>query len=480
MDESDVYSREALEAHRAGEIFIHHVDEAGIGYSTGVDVGELQEAQGRARSLSEYLHNVVEAVKKIEGEWAHRVTLHGLDLGAREWLDGERGGEAAAAVGDFVSELNRLRFNVSLSLNEENRSYGFSRVLADQLEAHAAQSRMAPAIVYNVTDNTDLAEEPHRRYVSHAYRYGNVEFVGTLRELGGQSLTGYVLGDTRNGGRLGVVTLNLPRIGYEARNEEDFYGRLGALTQLTVEALEQKRRAVEESIEDGRLPYTGQLQGSLEGHHSAIAVAGLNEALVNLIDAGVGHVAGKAVTYKVLEFLRDQVLEARETYRHSYSLEAYPSAEAGAFFADEDRRLYSDAFTQGEGAPYYTAASELPPSHGDDLWQALEHQKRLQIIYSGGTMMEVHLRKGIPYRDECGLLVKRIMQRGFADVKVSPVFSLCPVHGYIYGEVEVCPTCGQDARAYVWVDGQARPLDTLNEGLKEAHRQRVFHDVKAM
>lgn len=479
MDESDVYSHEALEAHRAGELFIHHVDEAGIGYSTGIDVGELQEAQGRPRTLSEYLHNVMEAVKNLQGDWAHRVTLHGLDPGAREWLDGESEAEAAA-VGDFVSELNRLRLNVSLSLNEENRSYGFARALAPQLEANATQGRMAPSIVYNVTDDTDLAEEPHSRYVSHAYRYGNVEFIGTLRELGGQSLTGYVLGDRLNGGRLGVVTLNLPRVGYEARNEEDFYGRLGALTQLAVEALEQKRRAVEESIEDGRMPYTAELQGSLQSHHSTIAVAGLNEALMNLIDAGVGHVAGKAVTYKVLEFLRDQVIEAEETHGHPYSLEAYPSAEAGSFFADEDRRLHSDAFTQGEAAPYYTAASELPPDHGDDLWQALEHQKRLQIIYSGGTMLEVHLSRGITYRDECGLLVKRIMQHGFADVKVSPVFSLCPVHGYIYGEAETCPKCSRDAEAYVWVDGQARPLDTLNEGLKEAHRQRVFHDVKAM
>jgi len=479
MDESDVYSREALEAHRAGELFIHHVDEAGIGYSTGIDVCELQEDQGQSHILNEYLHNVLEAVKKLEGEWAHRVTLHGLDLGTRNWFDGERE-EEEAAVGSFISELNGLQFNVSLSLNKENHSYGFSRVLAEQLKASAAQGRMAPAIMYNVTDDTDLAEEPHRRYVSHAYRYGNVEFIGTLRELGGQSLTGYVLGDPRNDGRLGVVTLNLPRVGYEARNEEDFYGRLGALTQLAVEALEQNRRAVEESIEDGRMPYTAKLQGSLQGHHSAIAVAGLNEALVNLIDAGVDHVAGKAVAYKVLEFLRDQVIEAEETHGQPYSLEAYPSAEAGAFFADEDRRLHSDTFTQGEAAPYYTAASELPPSHGDDLWQALEHQKRLQIIYSGGTMMEVHLRRGIPYRDECGLLVKRIMQQGFADVKVSPVFSLCSVHGYIYSGAEVCPTCGQDARVFVWVDGQAHPLDTLNEGLKEAHRQRVFHDVKAM
>jgi hypothetical protein len=479
MDESNVYSREALEAHRAGEIFIHHVDDAGIGYSTGIDVGELQEAQSRAHTLSEYLHSVVEAVKKLEGEWAHRVTLHGLDLSAREWFNGERE-EEEEAIGDFISELNGLRLNVSLSLNEENHSYGFSLALADRLEAHATQGRIAPTIIYNVTDDTDLAEEPHRRYVSHAYRYGNVEFIGTLRELGGQSLTGYVLGDPRNGGRLGEVTLNLPRVGYEARNEEDFYSRLGALTQLAVEALEQNRRAVEESIEDRRMPYTARLQGSLEGHYSAIAVAGLNEALVNIIDAGVDHVAGKAVAYKVLEFLRDQVIEAQETHGHPYSLEAYPSAEAGAFFADEDRRLHEDMFTQGEVAPYYTVGSELPPSHGDDLWQALEHQKRLQIIYSGGTMMEAHLRRGIPYRDECGLLVKRIMQQGFADVKVSPVFSLCPVHGYIYGEAETCPTCGRDAKVYVWVDGQARPLDTLNEGLKEAHRQRVFHDVKAM
>jgi ribonucleoside-triphosphate reductase len=315
--------------------------------------------------------------------------------------------------------------------------------------------------------------------VSLAYKYGNVEFAGNLTGLGRKSPSGYVLGDPAGGGRLGVATLNLPRLGHEARNEEDFFDRLGALLENAVDALESRRRAVEESLEAGRLPETRRVQGSVEGHRSAITLAGMNEALMSVIDAGVGHVAGKAVTYKVLEFISGRLEEARAEHSHNFSLESYPCVEAGAVLAAMDRQLYGDSYAQGENAPYYTAASELPPGHGDDLWQALDHQKRLHAIYGGATMLEVHLRRGIPLRDECGLLVERIMGQGFGEVKVSPLFSLCPEHGYISGEVYACPVCGRETAAYTWVDGRPRPLGQVSEGLKEAHRQRVSHDVKS-
>ena len=477
MDEADVFTPSVLAAHRAGDMFIHHLDKAWVGYSTGIDVGEPGVVDD-AGSLGKYLSSVVSTVKGLGDEWAQRITIHGLDKGASRWLT-EEDGRAREAVEGFASELNGLGPGITLSLNYHEQSSTFARLLVKELEKGLNQGRMAPAILYNLESGTDLTVEPHRGYVSLAYRYGNVEFAGNLTGQGRQSPTGYVLGDPAEGGRLSVVTLNLPRLGHEARNEEDFYDRLGDLMETAVEALDSKRRTLEELLESGGLPETSRIHGSIDGHRSTITVVGMNEATLNLIDAGVGHVAGKAVTYKVLEYISERVQEARKEHDHPLSFESYPCVEAGAKLAVMDRERFGDTYTQWEGAPYYTAASELPPGHGDDLWQALEHQKRLQAIYEGGTMFEVHLRRGIPYRDECGLLTRRIMGQGFGEVKASPVFSLCPEHGYLYGEAHSCPTCGHESTTYTWVDGQLRPLGTLSEGLKEAHRQRVSHDVKS-
>lgn len=474
MDEADVFSPEALEAHRGGGIFIHLLEKSRLGYSTGVDLGRLDDA-ARRNTLDDYLAEVTDAVKRLRGEWAHSVTLHGLEAGIAEVL-GEAGytdDPTRESLSSFINELNQTRFRVTLSLNETGEPHTFKQVLADQLEASASQGHMYTSVAYNVPSDTDLSKEPHKGYVSLAFKHGNVEFQGEtpIKRTG-------ILGDPWDGGRLGVVTLNLPRLGYEARNEEDFYARLGRLTELAVEALEDKRRAVEEFLEAGYLPYTKQLNGSLEGHASAVTLAGVNEAVMNLIDAGVSHVAGKAVTYKVLEFMWGQLREAQSTTGHPYSLDAYPCMEAGVVFAAEDRRL-DDIFTQGESSPYYTAAAELPPSHSNDLWWAMDHLKKMQSIFTGGTTQEVHLREGLEYRDECGVLIKRIMRQGYPNVKPSPLFSLCPNHGYIPGEAEKCPGCGEPPTVYTWVDGYPRALVLLSDGLKEAHRQRVNHDVKS-
>jgi hypothetical protein len=474
MDEVDVFSPEALEAHRGGSIFIHQMEKSRLGYSTGLDLNRLGATRGD--TLDDYLAAVTDAVKKFRGEWAHRVTLHGLEGGVVDVLAeaGYTEDQVRESLTSFLYELSLTRFQVTLALNETAEPYGFKQVIAELLEASASRGQMNICVAYNVAGDTDLSKEPHRRYVSLAFKYGNVEFQGwtPVKRTG-------VLGDPNGGGRLGVVTLNLPRIGYEARNEEDFYARLGSLTGLVVEALENKRRAVEEFLEAGYLPYTKQMLGSLEGHASVVTLAGVNEAVMNLIDADVSHVAGKAVTYKVLEFILGQLREAQSITGHPYSMEAYPCMEAGVVFAAEDRRQHDDIFTQGEGSPYYTAAAELPPSHGDDLWQAMDHLKKIQSIFTGGTAQEIHLKEGVRYRDECGLLVKRIMVQGYPNVKVSPVFSVCPEHGYIPGEADTCPECDEQPTVYTWVDGYPRARVLLSDGLKEAHRQRVSHDVKS-
>ena len=474
LDEEEVYSSEALEAHRVGSIFIHKLDRPFQGYSTGVDLEGLGD-QSDWGTLDRYLAYVADIVNGLRREWVHRVTLYGLEASLARVINkaGYTEDQIRRSFASFIHELDHKEFHVTLSLNNTRELHISKQVLAETLEAEASIGRINVSTIYSVADDTELSKEPHSRFVSLACRYGNVEFQGETPTM----RTG-VLGDPTAGGRLGIVTLNLPRLGYEARNEEDFYVRLDDLIGLAVEALEDKRRAMEKLLGDGRLPNTGQILVSLSGHVSVVTLSGVNEAIKNLIDADISQIAGKAVAYKVLEFTLKQLQEAQRTTGHCYSLEAYPSMEAGVFFAAEDRRLHNDIYTQGKNTAYYTAAADLP-SFSDDLWGTMEHLKRIQSIFSGGTTQEVHLEEGLSYRDECGLLVKRIMGQGYPNVKFSPVFSVCPNHGYISGEAQTCPLCSEQLSVYSWVDGYPRNLSLLSDGLKEAHRQRVSHDVKS-
>jgi ribonucleoside-triphosphate reductase len=329
------------------------------------------------------------------------------------------------------------------------------------------------------------------RYVALSYLYGYPVFqnycTGTLHprylhepetvasDIDATYLRhGGVHGNSDNQGCLSVVTLNLPRLSHLSRTEDEFFGRLDEAVEIAGAVHEGKRRHLEKKLAEGRLPETARHLESLDWHFSAVNVVGMNEALLGLIDAGAGHVAGKAVTYRLLEHLVRRIEEIQSETGHLYTLEAAPCVEAGALMAERET-----ATRPGDVKPFYTASTELPPWHGDDLWDAMEHQKKYHGIYTGGDVFQIHLARGLNYREECKLLLRRSLKVfGFNHLKVSPVFSLCRKHGYLFGEQRKCPVCGGDAETYTWVDCSPRPLDELSERLKEAHRRRVYSDVK--
>ena len=201
---------------------------------------------------------------------------------------------------------------------------------------------------------------------------------------------------------------------------------------------------------------------------SVITLVGMNEALESLIDAPMGHVAGKAVTYKLLEYILRKIETVQAETGLLLSLEAYPSETAGAILLTEYETRHQTL----------TAATELKSSHGNDLWDALEHQKKYHSLYTGGTLQQIHLEQGLDYNDELMLLVKRTIENfGYNYLAITPVFSLCPEHGYVKGDNN-CPICGSETTAYTRIDGNMTKVSQIPEPLKEAYWRRVYYDVK--
>ncbi|MCW4050655.1 MAG: hypothetical protein NWE89_13070 [Candidatus Bathyarchaeota archaeon] len=516
MDAKALYSDRGLKAHTEGEFYIHHIDEPDKGVSTGWSLNKLvQNSLGDSQpSMKDVPRLIVSHVKASGSEWAGSQTFNGLDQYMASIIKKRNMSRAEIRrnVGLLMAALNspEIHNKVTFSLNTspipeswdtepaELRSEMtmFNQVLVRMLENEFLNGRFNVTPVVNVTSRTDWSDPGFTELLSLAYKYGAVHFVnystGTLvtdhihsqpdAEPDSHAIYlrhGGIPGNADYSGLTGLVTLNLPQIAYKTRDEDQFFERLSSLMETATDALEAKKRHLEGLLSNGKMPSTSSLHDNLDWHFSGIALSGMNEALLNVIDAGTAHVAGKAVTYKLLEYLIRYIEMIQAKTGHLYTLEAYPSEEAGAHMAGIDKTSRPEIIASGVNVPYYTGSTELPPSHGDDLWDMLEHQKKYHGIYTGGTAIQIHLKEGQVLKDESMLLLRRCMdQFGYNSLKVSPVFSLCDRHGYTQGEVSVCPVCGDKTATYVWVDGYPQELSKIPEGLKEAHRQRVHYDVK--
>lgn len=504
---SGLYPDKVLKAHREGLIHIHGLDEPDKGYSAGWSIESLtsDERQGGPGVL---LSGVLEAVARLQGEWAGPQAVNSLDFhcAASAEASGERDGGLREAVAGFVSGAQTLVAQLSVGLDlapgatmpasGDPQTLGarmdlFNGAFADALEQSYVNGSFRLVPILNITEQTEWGSEALSRYVALLCLYGYPTIqnyhTGTLhtRYLHEPETVashveatylrhGGVHGNSDNQGLLSLVTLNLPRLSRLSRTEEEFFDGLDGAVELAVAAQEAKRKHLEALFAGGGLPESERRLDSLDWHFSAVNVVGMNEALLNLIDADAGHVAGKAVTYRLLERLVWRVEEAQTETGHLYTLEAAPCVEAGALMAEREA-----APRPGDACPFYTASTELPPWHSDDLWDAMEHQKKYHGIYTGGNVFQINLSRGLMYREECKLLLRRSLEVfGFNHLKVSPVFSLCAEHGYLLGEQRKCPVCGGEAETYTWVDCSPRPLDGLSKGLKEAHRRRVYSDVK--
>jgi len=267
-----------------------------------------------------------------------------------------------------------------------------------------------------------------------------------VREL--RKKTGGLFGSGELTGSIGVVTINLPRLGYVSKSKEEFYDRLGRLMDTGKSSLEIKRKVVTSYMEAGLLPYTKRYLASLDNHFATIGLVGMNECVLNFIGKDIATDEGRRLALEILEFMREKLQKYQKETNNIYNLEATPGEGTSYRLAKMDKQLYPEIITAGLDEPYYTNSSQLPVNYTDDIFEALQLQDELQAKYTGGTVLHGFLGEKISDSESCKELVKRIAYNfKLPYYTISPTFSVCPKHGYLTGEQEFCPKCDAEIEA---------------------------------
>jgi ribonucleoside-triphosphate reductase (formate) len=251
-------------------------------------------------------------------------------------------------------------------------------------------------------------------------------------------------------GSIGVVTVNLPRIGYEASDEEAWFGRIDYLMDRACESLETKRKILERLTDEGLYPYSKyylsniheRFGGFWNNHFSTIGLIGMNEALINFLgpDNDIASPEGLDLAQRTLTHMNERLLGYQDETGNLYNLEATPGEGTTYRLAKGDKKKYPDIFTQGDTDPYYTNSTHLPVDYTDDLFLALTHQDKLQTLYTGGTVLHGFIGERIERVETCKALVKKIAENFHMPYyTISPTFTICPEHGYLEGEHHNCP-----------------------------------------
>ncbi len=297
-------------------------------------------------------------------------------------------------------------------------------------------------------------------------------------------------------GSIGVVTLNIPRIGYLSKDEDEFFERLDALMEIAKSSLEIKRKVLEVFTDNGLYPYSRRyLKHVKEGydkywknHFSTIGIVGLNEAIINLLGQNIASRDGQAFAVKMLTFMRNRLADFQEETGSIYNLEATPAEGTSYRLARIDTRRYKDILVANQkqvianhAEPFYTNSSQLPVDFAGDLFEALEHQEALQTLYTGGTVFHIFLGERLNSWKSAAELIKKVAWSSrLPYFTLTPTFSVCPTHGYISGEHKQCPTCGANCEVYSRVVGYLRPVDQWNDGKQAEFAIRKTFDRSAV
>ncbi len=281
-------------------------------------------------------------------------------------------------------------------------------------------------------------------------------------------------------GSIGVVTLNIPRIGYLSKDEDEFFERLEKLMETAKSSLEIKRKVLEAFTDNGLYPYSRRyLRHVKEGydkywknHFSTIGIVGVNEAIINLLGTNIASKDGQAFAQKMLTFIRNRLADYQEETGCIYNLEATPAEGTSYRLARIDKKRYRDIIfanqkqiVSNHAEPFYTNSSQLPVDFPGDLFDALEHQETLQSLYTGGTVFHIFLGERMQSWKSAAELIKKVAWNSkLPYFTLTPTFSICPTHGYTTGEHKQCPVCGAPSEVYSRVVGYLRPVDQWNDG----------------
>lgn len=290
-------------------------------------------------------------------------------------------------------------------------------------------------------------------------------------------------------GSIGVVTINLPRIAYLSSNEEEFMQRLDKLTDAAKDSLEIKRKVVEKQTEDGLYPYckfylrdVKKRSGSYwSNHFNTIGIVGMNEAIMNLFgkDENITTEFGQEFAKRVMNHLRDKMVEYQEETGHSYNLEATPAEGTSARLAKIDKKRFPNIITAGKEQVCYTNSTQVPVEYTDDIFEVIRLQDDLQSLYTGGTVLHLYLGEKIEDKEICKKLIQKIFNNNkMPYISITPTFSICPDHGYIAGEHFECPTCGKKTEVWSRVVGYLRMVQDYNECKREEYDLRKKFVIK--
>lgn len=295
-------------------------------------------------------------------------------------------------------------------------------------------------------------------------------------------------------GSIGVVTVNLPKIGFIANNEEEFFKILRQRMDIAKTSLEEKRKIIEQLTDKDLYPYTKYYLRDIKkrfgvywkNHFSTIGLVGMNEACLNLLGVGIADEKGKAFAIKVMDYMRDVIKEYQKETGNNYNLEASPAEGTSYRLAKNDKKnlisikVANDKEYYEKGAkPFYTNSTHLPVNYSDDIFEVLDHQDELQTKYTGGTVLHIYAGERIYDIDTMKNLVKKICNNyRLPYFTFSPTFSTCPEHGYLAGEHFKCPKCGKDCEVFTRIVGYIRPVRQWNEGKAAEYEIRKNFDVE--
>jgi ribonucleoside-triphosphate reductase len=548
---NEIYSPKIREAHLQGDFHIHDLNLLSV-YCVGWDLFDLlvegfRGVWGKVESkpanhLRSALGQIVNFFYTLQGEAAGAQAFSNFDTLLAPFIrfDGLTYKGTKQALQEFVFNINvptRVGFqtpftNVTLDLTvpeyyadqtviiggePQNATYKdfqkemdlFNKAFLEIMAEGDARGRVFtfPIPTYNITKGFDWQNPVIEDLWKMTAKYGipyfsnfvnsdmNPEDARSMccrlridnRQL--EKRGGGLFGSNPLTGSIGVVTINMPRIGYLSGNEDEFFGRLKRLMILGQESLETKRKILERFTDGGLYPYTKYYLRNVKerfneywkNHFSTIGLVGMNEACQNFLGKTIGDAEGKEFAIRALDFMRELLIDFQKETGNNYNLEATPAEGTSYSLAKIDKQRYPDIISAGNGDGsrcFYTNSTHLPVNFTDDVFEALDLQDGIQQRYTGGTVLHVYAGERITNPGSVKSLVRKICENYHLPYfTFTPTFSVCPVHGYLDGEHEVCPKCGEECEVYSRVVGYLRPLKQWNSGKQAEFKMRRMFAV---
>ncbi len=508
----NIYTEEIAEAHRSADFHIHDLSMFS-GYCAGWSLRQLiAEGLGGIPDkitskppshLSTLVQQMVNFLGVLQNEWAGAQALSSFDTYIAPFIrkDGLEEREVKQCIQSFLFGVNtpsrwgsQAPFtNITLDwvcppdLRDKEavvggRGAGFSygdcqaemdllnKVFIElMLEGDAMGRGFAyPIPTYNITKDFDWKSPNARLLFEMTAKYGTPYFQNFIssdldpgdvrsmccrlqldkREL--RKRGGGLFGSDELTGSIGVVTINMPRIGYLSRNRHEFYERLERLMDLAAQSLEIKRKVISRLLDAGLFPYTRRYLGGFNNHFNTIGLVGMHECCLNFLGVGIETEEGRAFALETLKRMRERLADYQERSGQLFNLEATPAESTSYRLAKHDKERWPDIITSGVNEPYYTNSSQLPVGHTADIFDALDHQEELQASYTGGTVFHTFLGEAPEDWTAVRDLVKVIASNyRIPYFTISPTFSVCPQHGYLAGEHFTCPRCKAEREAKI-------------------------------